>query len=139
MECWIAAGLVPGWDAPAVETGIIRANFGDYDGALQELERAQTSLPQATPHLQLTIGYTLTMLNRFAEALEHLEAVLNVRPDYAFAYRYAAQCAFSLGDKTRGLRYAKAARRLGDSTEYTAWSEGAYSSRRQGRRLANRK
>ena len=130
VECWIAAGLAPGWDAPAVEPGIILANIGEYEASLRELKRAEEFLSEATPHLRFAMGYTLTMLERFVEALEHLEAVIESRPDYALAYRYAARCAFLSGDKGKGLRYAKAARRLGDFHEYTAWLDGAYSSRR---------
>ena len=129
LECKIAAGLLPNWDNPAVECGIMLANIGEYDAALRELELARMALPEATPHLRYVTGYVLTMLERHPEALEHLEAVIEVRPDFAPVYRYAARCAFELGDKTKGRRYAKAGRQLGDYTEYMAWRDGAYSSR----------
>lgn len=129
VECKIAAGLSPNWDAPAVECGIMLANFGEYDVALHELKQARLTLPEATPHLWYVTGYVLTMLERYAEALEHLELVIEVRPDFAPLYRYAARCAFELGDKTKGRRYAKAGRQLGEATEYMAWRDGAYSSR----------
>ena len=41
MECRVAAGLEPRWDAPAVEPGVIMCNIGDWDGALRELEVAK--------------------------------------------------------------------------------------------------
>ena len=130
VECKIAAGLLPNWDAPAVECGIMLANIGEYDAALREMKQARLTLPEATPHLRYVTGYVLTMLERYAEALEHLESVIEVRPDFAPVYRYAARCAFELGDKTKGRRYAKAGRQLGEATEYLAWRDGAYSSRK---------
>ena len=129
LECKIAAGLLPHWDNPAVECGIILANIGEYDAALNELELARMALPKATPHLRYVTGYVLTMLERYPEALEHLESVIEVRPDFAPVYRFAARCAFELGDRTKGRRYAKAGRQLGEATEYIAWRDGAYSSR----------
>ena len=131
VECWIASGLLPEWDAPAVECGIILANVGEYTDALAELEKAEAALPQPTPHLRLVTGYVLSNLNRHAEALEQLEAVISVRPNYAPAHSYAAQCAFKIGDKIRGAFFAKEARRLGDFSEYSAWRDGRHSSRRR--------
>lgn len=127
LECKIAAGLLPDWDNPFVECGIMLANIGEYESALRELELARMALPEATPHLLYVTGYVLTMLERYPEALEHLESVIKVRPDFAPVYRYAARCAFELGDKTKGRRYAKAGRQLGEATEYLAWRDGAYS------------
>ena len=128
-ECKIAAGLLPDWDAPAVEPGIILANIGSFEEALRELGQARSELPKATPHLMFVNGYVSMMLSSYEEALEHFEKVIAVRPDYALASLYAARSAFRLGDKRKGLRYAKAARRFGDPGEYIAWSNGAYSSR----------
>jgi tetratricopeptide (TPR) repeat protein len=130
VECKIAAGLLPNWDGPAVECGIMLANIGEYEAALYELEQARATLPQSTPHLRFITGYVLTRLERYADALEHLETVTEIRPDFASAHRYAAHCAFKLGDKTTGARHAKAARQLGDFSEYMAWRDGAYSSPR---------
>ena len=126
LECKIAAGLQPNWDNPAVEVGIILMNIGDYDGALNELEKARETLPRETPHLRFALGYPLMQLGRFAEALEHFEAVISVRPDYASTYSHAARCAFKLGDKLKGASYAKSARMLGEPGEFTAWREGRY-------------
>ena len=132
VECKIAAGLLPNWDGPAVECGIILTNIGEHAAALRELEQAQATLSEATPHLRFVTGYVLLMLERYSDALEHLKTVTEVRPDFASAHRYAAQCAFNLGDKINGAHHAKAARQLGDFTEWTAWQDGAYSSRRRG-------
>ena len=130
-ECKIAAELLPNWDAPAVEPGIILANIGAFEEALHELSRAGEELPEATPHLLFSTGYVLMMLARHAEALEHFEKVIFARPDYALASLYAARCAFTLGDKRKGLRHAKTARRFGEPGEYIAWSSGAYPSRKK--------
>ena len=133
IECKIASGILPNWDAPAVEPGIILANIEEFEEALRELNRAEETLREATPHLLLSRGYVLTMLSRHAEALEDLEKVINDRPDHGLAFLYAAQCSFELGDKVKGIRYAKIARRFGEPGEYIAWRKGVYSSRSRGR------
>ena len=133
MECRVAAGLEPNWDAPAAEPGVIMCNIGDWDGALRELETAEGSLPAVTPHLRNVRGYALMNAGRFEEALVDYLAVVQVRPDFATAWGYAAHCAFRLGNPTDGLRYAKRARSLGDPTAYMAWDNGAYGQRRRRR------
>ena len=132
-ECRIAAGLEPRWDAPAVEPGVIMCNIEDWDGALRELEVAQVSLQRVTLHLRKVRGYALMNAGRLEEALVDYLAVVEVRPDFATAWGYAAHCAFSLGNPTEGLRYAKRARALGDPTTYLAWGSGAYGQRRRRR------
>ena len=107
-------------------------NIGEYDAGLRELEQAGAALPEATSHLRFVTGYVLMMLERYAEALDQLEAVTEARPDFASAHRYAARCAFMMGDMIKGARHAKAGRQLGDFAEWTAWREGVYSSRGKG-------
>ena len=133
MECKVAAGLEPRWDGPAVEPGIILANLADWDGALRELEAAANSLPQTTPHLRNVRGYALMNAGRLEEALVDYLAVVEARPEFATAWGYAAHCAFELGNRTEGLRYAKQARARGDPSAYEAWDRGAYGPRRKGR------
>ena len=133
LECKMSAELLPNWDNPAVEPGIILANVGQFEGALTQLKLAKENLPNPTPHLQFVMGYVLMNLSRFSEALEQLEEVLEVKTDHALAVLYASRCAFRMGDKTRGIRYAKEARRLGESAEYNAWRRGKYSTRGQAR------
>ena len=130
VECRIVSVLCPAWDSPAVERGIILTNFGLHQEAFDELDRVGQELPELTPHWRFVMGYVLTELGRFSEGLEHLEEVIKVRPDYTLAYRYAAHCAFRLGNEVRGRDYAKRARRLGDSTEFDAWQRGEYRARR---------
>ena len=126
LECRIASWLCPGWDNPAVERGIILTNFGLHQEAYDELELVANELPELTPHWRLVMGYVLTELERFSEGLEHLEEVIRVRADYGLAYRYAARCAFMVGNGVKGRDYAKKARRFGDSTEFDAWERGDY-------------
>ena len=129
LECKIAASLQPDWDNPAVEVGIILVNIGEGTAALRELEHAERTLPEPTPHLRFVKGYVLMTLERYPEALECLEVVIDERPDFAPAYDHAAHCAFKSGNKTKGLRYAKEARMRGIYAEHRAWGSGAYSSR----------
>lgn len=106
-ECKIAAALLPNWDNPAVETGIMLANFGAFDEALLELNQVSERLPIVTPHLQFATGYVLMKLLRHAEALQQLESVIDARPDYALAHVHAAHCSFALGNQRKGISYAK--------------------------------
>ena len=129
LECKIAAGLQPDWDAPAVEPGSILVNIGEREAALRELGQAERNLPGPTPHLRFVKGYVLMTLELYSEALACLEAVIEERPDFAPAYDLAAHSAFQSGDKTKGLRYAKDARMRGIYSEHRAWGSGAYSSR----------
>ena len=129
LECKIAAGLQPEWDAPAVEPASILVNIGEREAALLELEQAERNLPEPTPHLRFVKGYVLMTLDLYSEALTCLEAVIEERPDFAPAYDLAAHSAFQSGDKTKGLRYAKDARMRGIYAEHRAWGSGAYSSR----------
>ena len=130
LECRIASGLCPAWDMPAVERGIMLTEFGEHLEALLELEQVARDLQEPTPHWHFVTGYVLTELERFAKGLEHLEAVISVRPDYALAYRYAAHCAFKVGDSRKGAAYAKTGQRLGEPDVFDAWQSGEYRTRR---------
>lgn len=125
-ECHVAAELAPDWDNPAVEPGIILANVGEFNKALEELNTAESRLGAPTPHLNNVRGYVLMELGRYGQALDNFESVIESAPDFARANLYASRCAFALGDKRRGIRHAKAARRLGEPGEYLAWRLGKY-------------
>ena len=133
LECKIAAGLQPEWDAPAVEPAIILANCKAYEETLREVDWARTHLPSETPHLRFSAGYVLMMLSRHAEALQPFELILEVRPNYALAVLYAARCAFALGQMQKGIGLAKTARRLGEPGAFLAWKRGEYSAGRRKR------
>ena len=66
LECKIAAGLQPDWDAPAVEPGSILVNIGEREAALRELEQAERNLPEPTPHLRYVKGYVLMTLELYS-------------------------------------------------------------------------
>jgi len=127
-ECKIAVGLLPGWDAPAVETGIILGNIGAYDEAFDELVKARETLPEETPHFSFNMGYVQMRLHRYREALNDFDRVLEASPDYALASLYASHSAFMFGDKRTGQRHAKRARILGEPGAFNAWRRGAYDS-----------
>lgn len=130
-ECMIASELLPGWDLPAVEQGIILANFGELEEALKRLDHVRETLPEETPHFCSAKGYVLMELCRYAEAMEYLERVLVVRPDYAEASLHAAHCAFMLGDHWADQRHATTVRRLGKPGACIAWKKGMYSANKR--------
>ena len=139
IECHIASALMPGWDNPAVEPGIMLINIGEYEEALRELNQAANRLPEPTPHLRFSTGYALMRLGRFKEALEHLELVIDARKDYALAHLYAADCAFLLMDRRKGIRFAKTARRLGEPGAFISWKEGKYPEPKRKRRARRKR
>ena len=120
-ECWIAARLLPAWDAPAVEPGVILGNVGKFEAAMSELARAEEWLGGTTPHLLLVRAHALMGLSRHKEALTDLEVVLAERPDYALALDWARRCAFGSGDRRKGLGLARRAMRFGAPDEYIGW------------------
>ena len=130
-ECRVASGLEPRWDAPAVAPAVTLCNLDDWEGALLELEKAESTLPEATPGLRLVRGYALMNVERYEEALVDYLAVAEMRPDFPAVWEGAAHCALSLGDRTRGLDFAKKARALGEPRVYDAWDKGAYGRRRK--------
>ena len=69
LECKIAAGLQPDWDAPAVEPATILVKMGEREAALRELEQAERNLPRPTPHLLFVKGFVLMTLGLYSEAL----------------------------------------------------------------------
>ena len=139
IECHIASALIPSWDTPAVEPGIILINIGEFKEALRELAQAAKRLPAPTPHLQFSTGYALMSLKKFNDALEHFESVIEARDEYALAYLYAADCAFMLMDRRKGVRYAKTARRLGEPGAFLSWREGKYPEPKRKRRARRKR
>ena len=131
MECRVASGLEPRWDAPAVAPSMTLCNLDDWAGALRELEKAERVLPEGTPHFRLVRAYALMNSDLYEEALADYLVVAETRPDFAAVWDGAAHCAFSLGNNTRGLEFAKKSRALGEPRVYDAWDKGAYGRRRK--------
>ena len=131
-ECRIAAALLPGWDAPAVEPAIVLANAGEFEAAGRELDRAEAWLGGTPPHLLLCRGYVRMETGRHGEALADLEAVLETGPDYALALGWASRCAFECGDDRKGRRLARRAMRRGEPDAYREWRRRAGASRARG-------
>ena len=131
MECWVASGLEPRWDAPAVAPAVTLSNVDDWDGALRELERAERTLPEATPHFLLVRAFVSMNTGRYQEALADYLVVGKTSPDFVAVWDGAAHCAFSLGNRADGLVYAKKARALGEPRVYDAWDRGVYGRRRK--------
>ena len=129
-ECKIAADLLPGWDGPPVEVAIMLANVREFDRAFRELEWARTMLTEPTPHFEYCLGYVLMNLGRYQDALNSFERVIAAAPTYALALDDAARCAFHIGDKKKGRRYAKQSKRAGRPYSYYGWKLGAYSKTR---------
>ncbi len=125
-ECKIASTLCKDWDTPLVEPGIILINVGRYEEALVELKSAASKLPMITPHLAFNRGYALMQTKKFEQALVDFELVIKKRPNYALALDYAAHCAFMLDDHTKGMQYAKEARKYGEPRAYSDWRKGVY-------------
>ena len=121
VECWIAARLAPGWDAPAVEPGVILANAGQFAAALEELWQAEAWLGRTTPHLLLCRGYARMRLSLHDDALADLEAVIAERPDFGLALEWAARCALAAGQKRRAHALRRQAMRYGAPDAYLEW------------------
>ena len=130
-ECKIAASLIKNWDLPLVEPAIMLANIGAFSRALEELEQSKPMLPHPTPHFQNCLGYVLMNLGRFQEASSAFWEVIAAAPDYALALEDASRCAFQMGDKKKGRRYAKRAKLAGRPMIYRLWRHGYYNNRRQ--------
>lgn len=121
-ECWIAARLAPGWDAPAVEPGAMLTNAGEFAAALEELGQAEAWLGRTTPHLLLCRGYARMHLSLHDDALADLEAVIAARPDFGLALGWAARCAFAAGKGRRAHTLRRRAMRFGAPDAYLEWS-----------------
>ena len=60
------------------------------------------------------------------EAITAIQQVINIKPDYARALDYAAHCAFMFEDQIKGMKYAKEARKYGETQTYNDWRKGVY-------------
>ena len=120
-ECWIAASLIPDWEMPRVEVGIILLNARRDHEAHEHLERMVSSSEYLSAHLALNLGVARLRVGKLGEALKSLEETLSQEPDHAMALDLAAHCAFLIGDKAKGRRLAKRAMQFGYRESYDEW------------------
>jgi hypothetical protein len=123
-ECIKAIKLQPTWEMPWIGTANILLHAGYAERGLQVLQDATTRINRPSTRMVYTQGFARMMNRDFAGALEIFEKAGRMKPDFAPAFENAAFCAFHLGDKLRGNRYAKVARRLGISTTYDLYDVG---------------
>ena len=132
QECWIAAQLDPDWELPRVEVGIILLNSNRNQEARNHLENVAQDQENLSAHLAFNLGVARYRCGAYKEALKALNRVIQVSPDHGQALDFAAQCAFKLGDVTRGRQWAKQANIYGQSEAYHKWQAGEYRRRRRG-------
>jgi len=124
QECIKAVELQPKWELPWIETANILLHAGDSERALQILHDAIDNISRPSHCMVYTIAFARMMNQDFVGALEIFEKATHMKPDFAPAFENAAFCAFRLGEKLVGKRYAKIARRLGISTTYELYEVG---------------
>ena len=103
MECWVASGLEPRWDAPAVAPAVTLSNLDDWDGALRELERAERPLLEATPHFLLVRAFVLMNSERYEDALADYLVVGRTSPDFVAVVGWRLPLRVQLGEPYRRL------------------------------------
>ena len=135
MECQIhQLNFCPCWDfALLVGPGTSSEATSEHSKkpSTHSVER-ETQLPEANPQCLINMGSVLMNLSGDAEAwCTLLPRCLRLNQKFSFAFLHAAHCSFSLGDPTRGLRYATAARRYG-SPQRTTLGEKVNSQTDQG-------
>jgi tetratricopeptide (TPR) repeat protein len=123
-ECIKAIELQPKWELPWIETANILLHAGYTERGLQVLQDAATKISRPSLRMVYTIGFARMMNRDFGDALAMFEKAGRMKSDFAPAFENAAFCAFRLGDKLRGKRYAKVARQLGISTTYDLYDVG---------------
>jgi len=124
QECIKAIELQPKWELPWMETVNILLHAGDAERALQILHDATENISRPSHRMLYTIAFARMMNQDFVGALEMFEMATRMKPDFAPAFENAAFCAFRLGEKLVGKRYAKIARRLGIPTTYELYDVG---------------
>jgi tetratricopeptide (TPR) repeat protein len=125
QECWLAAQLAPTWELPRVEVGIILLNAERSQEACEHLESIACGQDAPSAHLAFNLGARLRSGDANG-ALDVLEKAIAVVPDHALALDIAAQCAFLVGDLSKGQRLAKLADQHGQSETYREWKDGKY-------------
>jgi len=124
QHCIEAINLQPTWELPWIETANILLHIGDATRALNLLNDSAVYIKRPSIRLIYTKAFGKMMNNEYEEALELFEKTIQMKPDFAPAFENAAFCAFRSGDKIKGNRYAKSARRLGISTTFDLYDVG---------------
>lgn len=116
-----ACRLDPQWDRPFVEIAIVWLNRGLPDQALHHLQSDASGFRSRSDHFNWIEGVALRLLRRHEEALAAFERAIELNPDHAESWDFAADCAFHVNDRIKGRRYAKRAFDLGRRTSHQKW------------------
>lgn len=121
-----ACEMKPEWDRPFVEIAIANINWGRMDMALFHLEQGPESMRNSSDFYLFTLARIYRAQKAVDRALEHSERAVALNPDYGEAFDLAADCAFVLGDRRKGARYAKEAKHRGVFATFARWQDGFY-------------
>lgn len=125
-ECWIASKLVPEWELPLVEIGIIYLRFGRIEEARTHLETVARTRTDVTWHLLFNLAEARRRCGDPLAALEAYEEGIALNPNHPLMIDRAAHCAFLTGNGTKGRRFVKKAHLLGSNETYAEWKAGRY-------------
>jgi len=104
------------------EEAALRAS-GDYDGALQGLDRMLARDPRLSPAIN-NKGTILTMREHYAEARPLIEAALGADPANAVAHNNLALCLHHTGHHEQALTHSEAAWNGGYQHEGVLYNAG---------------
>jgi tetratricopeptide (TPR) repeat protein len=113
-----------GWDKPFVEIAVALASRGLADLGVAHLDAGEARFGEVSDHFNWVKGWLLHDLGNYRAALVALERAVRLNPQHGAAFDLAADCAFKLGDKPRGRRYAKAGLDLGCGQSHARWNVG---------------
>jgi len=118
--------LKPEWDRPFVEIAIAYINWGQLDTAQFHLEKGPPAMREQSDFYQFILARIYRVQKKFATALACSEAAFALNSNHGDAMDLAADCAFILGDRRKGERYAKEAKHRGAFRAYKRWQDGVY-------------
>ncbi|HEY5721243.1 MAG TPA: tetratricopeptide repeat protein [Allosphingosinicella sp.] len=96
-----------------IRLGALRRQQGEYERALDELDRLVASLgPQEGMKYDYHRGWTLLLLNRFEDAVKTLDRGLEYQPDYAFAFEMRSCAHAGLGQLDKAVADMEKSTRL---------------------------
>lgn len=121
-----ACELKPDWDRPFVEIAIAYINWGQMDMALFHLENGPPAMRDQSDFYQFTLARIHRTRKEFPQALACCERAIELNARHGEALDLAADCAFILGDRRKGERYAKEAKHRGAFQAYKRWQDGVY-------------